>query len=198
MADEQRPAQSTSSPKLPPLPGRASIEDLDAISGDSNTGRGKVTLATKKQGQGDNGRDPSGGRSGESQAEGLAGPGRLPAPVPDSRPASPFEGSDNILKTIADRFIAARDLQKAPAWRQLQRDLMEASPYICPVIIPYKDLIQLVADIEKELKGTTQQTGRSNEEILASFLSGGDEIPVPPIPEPTETLDTPVKIAIEG
>lgn len=74
---------------------------------------------------------------------------------------------------------------------------MEATPYICPVIIPYKDAIQLIADIEKELKGTSQQTGRSNEEILASFLAGSNEIPVPPIPIPTETLDMPVKM-VEG
>lgn len=74
---------------------------------------------------------------------------------------------------------------------------MEATPYICPGIIPYKDAIQLVADIEKELKGTTQQTGKSNEEILASFLSGSDIIPVPPVPTPREELDTSVKM-VEG
>lgn len=83
-----------------------------------------------------------------------------------------FATNQPILEIIANRFNEARDLNKAGAWKQLQRDLMAASPFIVPQIIPYKDLIAIVSDIEKEIKGTTAQAGRSNEELLAAFLSG--------------------------
>lgn len=197
MADEQPNPQFPSNPTLLPIPGRAAIENLDSNGSDPDTSGGKRRSEGKEQGPSDNRREPGGGGGGQGTEERPQGARVLPASGSNAPATSLFTSSDNILKTIADRFIAARDLQKAAAWRQLQRDLMEATPYICPAIIPYKDAIQLVADIEKELKGTSQQTGRSNEEILASFLSGGDEIPVPPIPAPIETLDTPVKM-VEG
>jgi len=65
---------------------------------------------------------------------------------------------------------------------------MNASPFICPTLIPYKDLIQIVADIEKEIKGSSSnQTGKSNEELLSDFLNGTGTIQV-------KSLDTPVMI----
>lgn len=196
MANKQPATKSPSNPAILKVAGRAVSEGMGELSSDSNS-RGGASPTTKEQSKGDNRREPSRGGSGEDQEPSPAGPGGVPASGSNTPQSSLFTSSDNILKTIADRFIAARDLQKAGAWRQLQRDLMEATPYICPVIIPYKDAIQLIADIEKELKGTSQQTGRSNEEILASFLAGNNEIPVPPIPIPTETLDMPVKM-VEG
>lgn len=96
----------------------------------------------------------------------------------------PFTATDNILKIIGDRWNEARDLNKAGAFRQLQRDLMSASSIICPGLIPYKDLIQIVTDLEKEIKGSSSQVGKSNEELLADFLSGGSDIPIPNNPEP--------------
>src|SRR2546423_1525833 len=50
-----------------------------------------------------------------------------PAPIPPTT-ENPFTASSNILETIAARFNAARELQKAGAWKQLQTDLMNASP----------------------------------------------------------------------
>jgi L-cysteine desulfidase len=58
----------------------------------------------------------------------------------------------------------------------LQTDLMNAMPYLVPVIIPLKDLLNLVADIEKEIKGSTVQAGKSNEELLREYLSGSQEL----------------------
>lgn len=55
---------------------------------------------------------------------------------------------------------------------------MHASPFICPAVIPYKDLISIVSEIEKEIKGGTSQAGKSNEEIMADFLSGGGSLVV--------------------
>ena|SRR2546423_4006355 len=113
-----------------------------------------------------------------------------PAPIPPTT-ENPFTASSNILETIAARFNAARELQKAGAWKQLQTDLMNASPFICPALIPYKDLIQIVADIEKEIKGTSSsQTGKSNEQLLADFLSGGPDLGSIPPPPPPNELDT--------
>lgn len=58
----------------------------------------------------------------------------------------------------------------------MQTDLMNAMPYLVPVIIPLKDLLNLVADIEKEIKGSTVQAGKSNEELLREYLSGSQEL----------------------
>jgi len=77
-----------------------------------------------------------------------------------------------------DKFVELREQQKVGAWKQLQSDLMRAAPFIVPHIIPLKDVIQIAADIEKEIKGSTAQVGRSNEELLADFLNGGSSIPI--------------------
>jgi len=75
-----------------------------------------------------------------------------------------------------DKFVELRETGKVGAWKQLQSDLMRAAPFIVPAIIPLKDVIQIAADIEKEIKGSTAQVGRSNEELLSDFLNGGEAI----------------------
>lgn len=85
-----------------------------------------------------------------------------------------------------DKFVELREQQKVGAWKQLQSDLMRAAPFIVPHIIPLKDVIQIAADIEKEIKGSTAQVGRSNEELLSNFLNGGDAI----------TLDNPPNTSV--
>lgn len=122
------------------------------------------------------------GRNGEAEsrvAEGASGSSGA-----EGESAYPFSQSDNILQVIGKRWNEARDLNKAGAFRQLQRDLMTASPFLCPTLIPYKDLIQIVTDLEKEIKGSSSQVGKSNEELLANFLSSGNLIPISPSPEP--------------
>ena len=101
---------------------------------------------------------------------------------------NPFLTGDHILKAIMDKFVELREQQKVGAWKQLQSDLMRAAPFIVPHIIPLKDVIQIAADIEKEIKGSTAQVGRSNEELLSDFLNGGDTIQL--------RLDKPVTIDI--
>ena len=168
---------------------RPSGKGMDRLSGDSNSlGEQRITEVPSK---GIDNRGDGGSRAKEESGASSQGDNRLPvspaspSPLPTSEAGrSIFTSADNVLKTIADRFNAAREEGKVVAWRQLQKDLMDASPWIVPVFIPYKDLIQIVADIEKEIKGTTSSVGRSNEEILADFLSGGASLPdiIPPLP----------------
>ena len=176
-------------------------QGVDRISGDPNRG-GVASPLPIQQSEGPNNRGD--GRRGVEEKGGAdsQGDNRLPEPPASVQPpvaeagASIFASSDNILKTIAQRFKAAREIGKVGAWRQLQSDLMDAMPYVVPIFIPLKDIIQLCADIEKEIKGSTSQAGRSNEEILADFLGGGESLSTIPIPmapidyDLKETLDT--------
>lgn len=82
----------------------------------------------------------------------------------------------SVLQVISERFVAATELNRVEAWRQLQKDIMLAAPVICPAIIPYKDLLGAVADIEGKVKGSTGMAGKSNEEIMADFLSGSGSL----------------------
>lgn len=134
----------------------------------------------KEQGSHSDNRGDGGSRSGAKEATSLKGDRELsipPAP-PAILPANPFTASSNILQDIAARFNYARETQKVGAWKQLQTDLMNASPFICPVLIPLKDLINIAQDIEKEIKGANTQVGKSNEELLSDFLNGGGDIQI--------------------
>jgi len=84
----------------------------------------------------------------------------------------------NILQILGERFVSARKEQKAEAWRQLQSDLMLSASYICPLYVPFKDLLTAAREIEEFIKGSTGHAGKSNEELMANFLTGGDAIPV--------------------
>ena len=159
--------------QITPIERGANIQGVDGLSSNSlesgvvkrTRGKGRQKQEPETRGPGPS---PSGSGTGETQNNEVNRV--VQQPVASGR--NPFKDSDNILQAIADRFVDARKHQKAAAWRQLQVDLMHASPFICPVIIPYKDLISIVSDIEKEIKGATEQVGKSNEEIIASYLSG--------------------------
>ena len=196
-------------------PGGNPVQSVDRLSGDSNTRgasspEGSREGSSQEQGQGANNGGDGGRRTQEAGGASSQGDNGLPIPATGLPPAIPptgtlFATADNILKKIADRFNLAREEGKVQAWRQLQRDLMDASPFIVPIFIPYKDLIQIVADIEKEIKGSTSQAGKSNEELLADFLAGGVCLP-PTIPIPAapidydigESLDTAVIVGVVG
>src|SRR5438445_2219192 len=166
--------------------GRAGSQGVDGIRRDPNRERTPPAPQPQKE-QGSSPQRRDDGPSRVREAEKGSPPGDRKLQQPPAK-GSPFTATDNILKAIADRFNAAREFQKAGAWKQLQTDLMNASPFICPTLIPYKDLIQIVADIEKEIKGSSSnQTGKSNEELLSDFLNGTGTIQV-------KSLDTPVMI----
>lgn len=187
-------------------PRPADIQNLDGLSGDPNLRGGSSPTPASKPEQGPSPDNRGDGGSGAKEERGTSSqgdnrlsepPASLPPAISEGEGARVFSTADNILKKIADRFNEAREIGKVQAWRQFQRDLMEASPYIVPIFIPYKDLVQLCADIEKEIKGSTSQVGKSNEELLADFLSGGaslpDNIATPPAPVDynlEESLDT--------
>lgn len=177
---------------LPINPRPAPSQSLDRISGDPNFRGTNPRGPEQEEGSGaDNRRD---GRSGttEERGAGSSGDSGLPIsptgaeglPPSSTTKGTIFTSADNILKKIAERFNEARENGKVQAWRQFQRDLMDASPYIVPHLIPYKDLVQLCADIEKEIKGSTSQVGKSNEELLAEFLTGGPALGEIAIPGP--------------
>ena len=190
-------------PTTPPVPPgweaalntrRANRQGLDGNSSDSDLIRvinGERIKRGEEQSGDVNLRGDGRRRSRTPQKGSPKGDRELPIP-PAPLPNNPFTASSNILQDIAARFNAARELQKAGAWKQLQTDLMNASPFICPNLIPYKDLIQIVADIEKEIKGTSSsQTGKSNEQLLADFLNGGPDLGSIPPPPPPNELDIP-------
>jgi hypothetical protein len=152
---------------------------------DSNLSRNSP-ISTQEQSSNSNQR-VDGRRRGRAQEAG-SGQGDRELSIPPT--SNTFTASSNILETIATRFNQARENNRAGAWRQFQRDLMDASPFICPTLIPYKDLISVVADIEKEIKGSSSsQAGKSNEQLLADFLSGGSDLGLIPIPPAPDTLD---------
>src|SRR5438046_855603 len=180
-------------------PGGVNSPDLGTNSRNTHAIRIVNGQIVKGEGEGShpNNREHGGSGSGAPEAGSNEGARELPAPTTTaSYPSNPFTASSNILETIAQRFNYARETNRAGAWRQFQQDLMNASPFICPALIPYKDLISVVAEIEKEIKGSSaNQAGKSNEELLADFLSGGAFLPTIPPPIPPEALDNPVTIA---
>lgn len=186
MANKRTPP-TPSLPTISPLDSRGvNSPFVDRDSRDADLIRIINSKGSKEQGSDLNLRGDGGSRNREKEARSPKGDRELSEPA--SLPANPFTASSNILQDIAARFNAARELSKASAWRQIQTDLMNASPFICPGLIPYKDLLSAVAEIEKEIKGTSSsQTGKSNEELLASFLSGGPDLGfIPPPPSPKE------------
>jgi len=111
--------------------------------------------------------------------------------------AAGVERCGSVIGYIFNRFNEVRELNKMGAWRQFQRDLGTAAPFIVPQLIPLKDLIAASAEIEDEIKGSSSQVGKSNEELLASFLSGGDDIHFHKLPQVEGSLDNPATM-IEG
>lgn len=180
----------------------ADSQGLDGGSSDPNLGGASSSAGREEQGEGVNNRGDGGrGTPQEGGGSGTGNPGLPipPASLPPSIPPSGapvFTTADNILKKIADRFNQAREEGKVQAWRQFQRDLMEASPYLVPIFIPYKDLVQLCADIEKEIKGSTVQAGKSNEEVLADFLNGGSSLEGVQIPGPPADYNAEAEIPL--
>lgn len=73
---------------------------------------------------------------------------------------------------------------------------MAATPFICPHIIPYKDAISIISEVEKEIKGSNAQVGKSNEELMADFLTGGSALSVDIIPPVPEGLDNDGRLQI--
>lgn len=168
------PAKQTGIPSI--IAGRVSLGKVDGLICDTDSGGDLTPSSPKEQGSPDHARDSSssGNRAIESLLiEGDRGVPEPATPSPSAgSPSNPFTSGEGVLKTLADRFNAAREIGKVGAWRQFQRDLMDASPFLVPHLLPYKDLITIVSDIEKEIKGSNATAGRSNEEILADFLSG--------------------------
>lgn len=199
-------ANKRSTPTTPPgtsliNPRGPSVADMDRISGHSD--ESGILLSQEEQGSPANNRGERGSGAREASSvpsEGDRGP-TTPLSSPLALPSTviqgernPFQSADGVLKTIADRFNAAREQGKVGAWRQFQKDLMNASPFLVPILLPYKDLISIVAEIEKEIKGSTAQAGKSNEELLADFLSGNSSLGADissPVPE---GIDTTAKI----
>jgi hypothetical protein len=171
-------------PTHPPVPaptptpsdqGGANLESVGGVptSPASPTGSG-ATQEAKSSPPDNGGNGGSGGPAPEGPSP--KGDRELPAVQPDSTRPSAFTSGDGILQAIADRWDKAREIGKVGAFLQLQRDLMNAAPFIVPHIIPYKDLISIVTDLEKEIKGSNAQVGKSNEELLSDFLNGGGDI----------------------
>lgn len=197
----KRTSPPTTPRTLTLVQGRVISESLDGISGDGNPGGIPAPQgATEEQGSPTNlrGERGSGTPATESSSlESLGGVGRLLPPDADDT-KNPFTSGNDVLKTIAQRFNLARVDGKVGAWRQFQRDLMDASPFIVPVIIPYKDLISIVSDIEKEIKGSNAIAGKSNEELLASFLKGENELGVDMTAPAPEGIDNSATIPSSG
>jgi hypothetical protein len=62
-------------------------------------------------------------------------------------------------------------------------------------VLPYKDLIGALKDIEEFCKGSVGSVGRSNEEIIAEFLRGDGSLLASPPPSAMEGIDIPVIVA---
>lgn len=180
-----------------PVSGGADSPSVDGERGDSHLSGGSPVPAQEPSSD-PNRRTPVRDRAGKEKAsspkgsDGVSDLSQLPrAFVPSTEDG----GAGNILQTIGQRFTEARKEQKAEAWRQLQSDLMNNAHWLCPVIIPLKDLIAAAREIEEFVKGSTGQVGRSNEELMAEFLSGGGNLAEGvPNPIPEEELSVPFKV----
>ena len=47
---------------------------------------------------------------------------------------------------------------------------------LCPLVLPLKDMLTACREIEEFIKGSTGSVGRSNEELMAEFLSGSGSL----------------------
>lgn len=72
-----------------------------------------------------------------------------------------------------DRFVKLRREGSRPkAWQQWMEDAALAAPFLCPVVIPYDNLMKLIMEVDMTiLKGASDHPGRSAEQALRSFLS---------------------------
>jgi hypothetical protein len=104
---------------------------------------------------------------------------------------APEPTAADILRNIGQRFVEARKLNKPEAWRQLQADIMTNLSSLCPFVLPLKDGLTACREIEDFCKGSTGQTGKSNEELLREFLQGKGELAqTQPLVELAEESDT--------
>lgn len=74
-----------------------------------------------------------------------------------------------------DRFVSLRREGSRPkAWQQWMEDAAVASPILCPVVIPYDNLMKLIMEVDMTiLKGASDRPGRTAEDSLREFLSTG-------------------------
>jgi hypothetical protein len=191
------PSVPATSPSKPVDPRPAPRKGLDGDSGDLLSSGVPAPAPAEKRSP--RRRPPGGDRERPPQEASPAGHRELstgdllasPAPVPTDNPflAAIAQSKGNILQVIGSRFVEARALQKAEAWRQLQTDLMMAAQFLCPTIIPLKDLLAAAREIEDFVKGSTGQVGRSNEELMEEFLNGGGKLGSSTLLQPPEGLD---------
>ena len=204
MANKQ-PSPKQSPVSSPVDGGGVDSQSVDGFGWDSNRPGDPPPVQTDSP----NRREASGDRDPAPEGSGPENDIRVPVPatLPGEGPRGELyavlksiaqdSNSPNVFQVIGQRFVDARKLQKAEAWRQLQEDLMLAAPFLCPGLMSFKDLLGAAREIEDFVKGATGKAGRSNEELMQEFLNGGGPLAVNlPLPPP-EGIDTDA-ILIEG
>jgi len=83
------------------------------------------------------------------------------------------------LHSIGQRFNELRRESMAAAYRYLQEALMSNVDVLVPTVIPLKDFLATVAELETFLKGSVSQTGQSPIEYLQQWLGTPDSKPPP-------------------
>lgn len=83
------------------------------------------------------------------------------------------------LHSIGERFNELRKQSMGAAYRYLQEALMTNVDVLVPTVIPLKDFLAAVTELEDFLKGSVSQAGQSPIEYLQRWLNAPADEPPP-------------------
>lgn len=73
-----------------------------------------------------------------------------------------------------DKFISLKETGgKAEAFKQLQKSLATHAAVLCPYFIPFKDLTNLLMELETYIGRSGEHVGKTPEQVIRGFLQTG-------------------------
>lgn len=142
--------------------GRLSISAREPIS--VNPGRSADS--------GDRGSSPEGSRSEDTSKLPIDASDRASQPPKDD--SREEESPAVILQGLMDKFIALKESGgKAEAFKQLQKSLATHAAVLCPYFIPFKDLTNLLMELETYIGRAGEHVGKTPEQVMRGFLQTG-------------------------
>jgi hypothetical protein len=79
-----------------------------------------------------------------------------------------------ILQDLMNKFIFLKENGgKAEAFKQLQKSLATHAAVLCPYFIPFKDLTNLLMELETYIGKSGEHIGKTPEQVIRGFLQTG-------------------------
>lgn len=121
----------------------------------------------------DRGSSPEGSRSEDTSKLPIDSGNRTSESAKDVREGEE-ESPAVILQGLMDKFIALKESGgKAEAFKQLQKSLATHAAVLCPYFIPFKDLTNLLMELETYIGRSGEHVGKTPEQVMRGFLQTG-------------------------